>query len=717
VVKTTTSPPTRSKTDALLAGVPEATRKQLDKLGLVTNFDLVLHLPLRYEDETRLVRLRDTLPGQVAQIEVEVVDTEVQFRPKRTLVCRTRDGNEELYLRFFNFYGSQIKQLAAGTRLRVMGEVRHGFFGAEIVHPRYRVLRGGEALPDSLTPVYPTTAGLAQAVLRRLIGRALVAADVSDTLPHDLMAELRLAGFAESVRFLHNPTPDATLSELQERTHPAWRRIKFDELLAQQLSMRLHYRKRRSAQAPALAGTRKLAAKLQSALPFQLTRAQARTLAQIRNDLAQPHPMQRLLQGDVGSGKTIVAALAALQAVESGTQVAVMAPTEILAEQHYAKFSAWLVPLGIEIAWLTGSLSRKEKREATARVASGQAHVVVGTHALFQDEIAFHKLGLAIVDEQHRFGVHQRLALRLKGTNATDGAQPHQLMMSATPIPRTLAMSFYADLDVSVIDELPPGRTRVVTKLVSDTRRDEVTERVRDACMDGRQAYWVCPLIEDNVAGPDAVTGDQGKRRSPRRGTTEALQLQTAIETFETVKQTFPELAVGLVHGRLASSEKAAVMEAFKAGAIQLLVATTVIEVGVDVPNASLMVIEHAERMGLSQLHQLRGRVGRGADASVCILLYQSPLSDTARERLRIVYESTDGFEIARQDLRIRGPGELLGARQSGVPMLRFADLEADAELLEVARTVAEDLLQSDPAHAQMHLQRWMGLRQEFLRV
>ena len=718
MVKTTTSPPSRSKTDSLLAGVPEAARKQLDKLGLATNFDLVLHLPLRYEDETHLVRLRDTLPGQVAQIEVEVVDTEVQFRPKRTLVCRTRDGNEELYLRFFNFYGSQIKQLATGTRLRVMGEVRHGFFGAEIVHPRYRVLHGGEALPDSLTPVYPTTAGLAQAALRRLIGRALVAVDLSDTLPHDLMAELRLAGFAESVRFLHNPTPDAALSELQERTHPAWRRIKFDELLAQQLSMRLHYRKRRSAQAPPLKGTRKLAVKLQAALPFELTRAQAKTLAQIRSDLAQPHPMQRLLQGDVGSGKTIVAALAALQAVESGMQVAVMAPTEILAEQHYAKFSGWLVPLGIQIAWLTGSLSRKDKREAAARVASGEAQVVVGTHALFQDEIAFHNLGLAIVDEQHRFGVHQRLALRLKGTNATDGAQPHQLMMSATPIPRTLAMSFYADLDVSVIDELPPGRTQVVTKLLSDTRRDEVTERVRDACMGGRQAYWVCPLIEDNsLVGADGVTGGHGKGRSNRRGATEALQLQTAIETFETVKQTFPELAVGLVHGRLASSEKVAVMEAFKAGSIQLLVATTVIEVGVDVPNASLMVIEHAERMGLSQLHQLRGRVGRGADASVCILLYQSPLSDTARERLRIVYESTDGFEIARQDLRIRGPGELLGARQSGVPMLRFADLEADADLLEAARTAAEDLLQSDPAHAQMHLQRWMGLRQEFLRV
>ena len=707
----------------MLTGVPEATRKQLDKLGLNTNFDLVLHLPLRYEDETHLVRLRDALPGQTAQIDVEVVDTEVQFRPKRSLVCRTRDGGEELYLRFFSFYASQIKQLAPGTRLRLMGEVRHGFFGAEMVHPRYRVLRGGEPLPDSLTPVYPTAAGLTQAVLRRLIGRSLAAADLSDALPNGLMAELRLAGFGESVRYLHNPPPDAPLSELQERTHPAWRRIKFDELLAQQLSMRLHYRKRRGAQAPALAGTRELSAKLQAVLPFQLTRAQARALAQIRSDLAQPHPMQRLLQGDVGSGKTIVAALAALQAVESGWQVAVMAPTEILAEQHYSKFSAWLAPLGLEVAWLTGSLSRKEKREAAARVSSGQAQVAVGTHALFQDQVEFHNLGLAIVDEQHRFGVHQRLALRLKGTNATDGAQPHQLMMSATPIPRTLAMSFYADLDVSVIDEMPPGRTPVVTKLVSDARRDEVIGRVRDACMGGRQAYWVCPLIEDGAAGdielPAQVNANPGraKGRRPGRGAMEALQLQTAIETFEAVKQTFPELAVGLVHGRLPSRQKGAVMEAFKSGTIQLLVATTVVEVGVDVPNASLMVIEHAERMGLSQMHQLRGRVGRGADASVCILLYQSPLSDTARKRLRILYESTDGFEIARHDLRIRGPGELLGARQSGMPMLRFADLDTDIELLEAARRVAEDLLNSHPAHAQMHLDRWMGGRQDYLRV
>ncbi len=405
--------------------------------------------------------------------------------------------------------------------------------------------------------------------------------------------------------------------------------------------------------------------------------------------------MQRLLQGDVGSGKTIVAALAALQAVEAGYQVAVMAPTEILAEQHHAKFSAWLGPLGVAVAWLTSSLARKDKREALARVASGEAAVAVGTHALFQEQVAFQRLGLAIVDEQHRFGVHQRLALRLKGTDAQEDMQPHQLMMSATPIPRTLAMSFYADLDVSVIDQLPPGRTPVITKLVADSRRDEVIARVRDACMDGRQAYWVCPLIEES----------------------EVLQLKTAIETFETLQQTFPELAVGLVHGRLSSSEKSAVMEGFSAGAVQLLVATTVIEVGVDVRNASLMVIEHAERMGLSQLHQLRGRVGRGADASVCILLYQNPLSETARERLRIMYEHTDGFEIARHDLRIRGPGELLGARQSGVPMLRFADLERDVDLLEAARDAAEHLLRAAPEHARAHVARWMGGRQEYLRV
>jgi ATP-dependent DNA helicase RecG len=675
--------------------VPEAARKQLDKLGLSSALDLVLHLPLRYEDETRLARLRDVRAGDTAQVEVEVLAAEIQFRPKRILVCRARDGDEELTLRFFHFYPSQLRQLAAGVRLRVMGELRRGFFGAEMIHPRYRVVHGAEPLPESLTPIYPSTAGLAQPLLRKLIGRALAAADLSDPLPDALRTRLQLALFEDAIRYLHNPPPDAPQAALQERTHPAWRRVKFDELLAQQLSMRLHHRRRRSARAPALEAPGPLCARLLAQLPFRLTRAQKRVLAEIRADLAQPHPMQRLLQGDVGSGKTIVAALAALQAVESARQVAVMAPTEILAEQHHAKLGAWLAPLGVEVAWLAGSLTKKDRRAVLARVESGAAQVAVGTHALFQEQVAFRDLALAVVDEQHRFGVHQRLALRLKGTLESGELQPHQLMMSATPIPRTLAMSYYADLDVSVIDELPPGRTPVVTKLLSESRRDEVTARVRDACIAGRQAYWVCPLIEES----------------------EALQLQTAIDTFEGLRRTFPELSVGLVHGRLSSADKAAVMEAFKGGGVQLLVATSVIEVGVDVPNASLMVIEHAERMGLAQMHQLRGRVGRGAQASVCILLYQEPLSDTARERLRIMYQVSDGFEIARHDLRIRGPGELLGARQSGVPMLRFADLEADLDLLDAARGAAERLLQDAPERARAHLQRWMGGRQEYLRV
>jgi ATP-dependent DNA helicase RecG len=675
--------------------VSDALRKQLDRLGLRSAFDLVLHLPLRYEDETRLVRLRDARNGDTAQLEVEVAAAQLQYRPRRILVCRARDGDDELTLRFFHFYPSQTRQLAPGARLRVMGELRRGVFGAEMIHPRYRVVRKDEPLPDALTPVYPTTAGLAQPTLRRLIGEALASEDLHDTLPAELLDRLHLGGFADSVRTLHHPPPDAPQAALQARSHPAWRRLKFDELLAQQLSMRLHHRRRQQAQAPVMAAAGALSAGLLDALPFRLTRAQARVLAEIRADLTRPHPMQRLLQGDVGSGKTIVAALAALQVVESGWQVAVMAPTEILAEQHYAKFSGWLAPLGVRVVWLAGSLPRKQKREAIARVAAGEAQIAVGTHALFQEKVDFSRLGLAIVDEQHRFGVQQRLALRMKGTDAAAQLQPHQLMMSATPIPRTLAMTYYADLDVSVIDTLPPGRTPVVTKLVSEARRDEVIARVRDACIEGRQAYWVCPLIEES----------------------EALQLQTAIDTCERLRRDFPGLDVGLVHGRLPAADKAAVMSAFKDGRIQLLVATTVIEVGVDVANASLMVIEHAERMGLSQLHQLRGRVGRGAAASACILLYQQPLSEGARERLRIVYEHADGFEIARHDLRLRGPGELLGARQSGIPMLRFADLETDVDLLEAARDAAANLLAHDPQRAHAHLERWLGGRQDFLRV
>ena len=692
-----------------------AARQKLDRLGVRRELDLVFHLPLRYEDETKVVRLRDAPSGETVQIEGEVEEALIQYRPKRTLLCRVRDGEDLVQLRFFNFYPSYLKQLTPGARLRLLGELRKGFFGAEMIHPRLRVLRVDEPLPQSLTPVYPTTAGLSQLVLRGLVQRALNAADLADTLPPEIVAPLRLPSVKQSVAYLHNPPPDARLDALEERTHPAWRRVKFDELLAQQLSMRLHYRKRQTVAAPRLTRHARLSAQLLARLPFKLTRAQQRALAEIRSDLARPHPMQRLLQGDVGSGKTIVAALAALQAVESGYQVAVMAPTEILAEQHYAKFSQWLSPLGLDVARLAGGLRRGNKRTQLESMASGEAKIVVGTHALFQDEVSFKRLGLAIVDEQHRFGVRQRLALRRKG--ALDAAQPHQLMMSATPIPRTLAMSFYADLDVSVIDELPPGRTPVVTKLVSDARRDEVVARVRDACSEGRQAYWVCPLIEEGEEATPAVDLAGVKRCRPGRRQSEALQLQTALDTFERIKRTFPDLAVGLVHGRLASADKAAVMHAFQSGAVQLLVATTVIEVGVDVPNASLMVIENAERMGLAQLHQLRGRVGRGADSSACILLYQSPLSDPARERLRIIYESADGFEVARHDLRRRGPGELLGARQSGLPMLRFADLERDLDLLEAARNAADLMLRRWPERAQLHVQRWLGGRQEYLRV
>ena len=678
-----------------LAGLSKATLARLAKLGITSQFDLVLHLPLRYDDETHLYSIAEAPPGRPVLVEGEVLECDIKYRPRRQLVCLVRDNSGELALRFFNFYASQVKQLAPGTRVRAFGELRQGFFGAEMIHPRYRVTRAGAPVPASLTPVYPTTAGLTQDALRSLIARALADSELADTLPAPVRTPLGLAGFRDAVRYLHNPPPDAPQAALQERSHSAWQRVKFDELLAQQLSMRLAHRRRRSAGAPALTPRGTLARKLIERLPFKLTRAQHKALAEIRRDLAQPHPMQRLLQGDVGSGKTIVAALAALQCLENGYQAAVMAPTEILAEQHYRKLGGWFGELGVEVAWLAGSLRGKERRQALERVSRGAAPITVGTHALFQDEVEFHNLGLAVIDEQHRFGVHQRLALRMKGGRKGDGAQPHQLMMSATPIPRTLAMSYYADLDVSVIDEMPPGRTRVATRLFSESRRKDVIQGIRDACMAGSQAYWVCPLIEES----------------------ETLQLKTALETYEGLHATFPELKVGLVHGRLKSEDKARVMEAFQAGTIQLLVATTVIEVGVDVPNATLMVIEHAERMGLSQLHQLRGRVGRGPGESTCILLYQNPLTPAARERLKIVFENDDGFEIARHDLTLRGPGELLGARQSGVPMLRFADLAVDAGLLEAARATAETMLRQYFAAARSHLARWLGERHELLKV
>ena len=706
--------------NAGLAGLTKPILAKLAKLDIASKFDLVLHLPLRYDDETRLYPIKDAPDGQHVLVEGEVTECDIKYRPRRQLVVHVADGGGALALRFFSFYGSQVKLFEPGVKVRAFGEIRQGFFGAEMVHPRYRIVRGEMPVAEALTPVYPTTAGMGQDTLRKLIERALVSEKLEETLPEALLKQHRLPQFRDAVYFLHNPAPEVSHESLTERTHPAWRRIKFDELLAQQLSMRVHRERRRGVGAPALKPGGTLTQRLLDALPFQLTGAQQRAIAQISGDLARPHPMQRLLQGDVGSGKTIVAAMAALQCVESGYQVALMAPTEILAEQHREKFATWLAPLGIEVAWLSGSTKKTLKKQIVTDLSQGRIQVAVGTHALFEDDVVFKNLGLAIIDEQHRFGVRQRLALRMKGTEAHDTkvdpkVQPHQLMMSATPIPRTLAMSFYADLDVALIDEMPPGRTPVTTKLAGEARRDEVIARVRDACLAGSQAYWVCPLVEEIT---EEAQGEGRKpANKPGRAGLEALQLKAALETYETLRADIPELKVGLAHGRLKAAEKAQVMDAFRKGEIQLLVATTVIEVGVDVPNATLMVIENAERMGLAQLHQLRGRVGRGEQASACILLYRNPLSAIARERLKIIFENNDGFEVARHDLQMRGPGELLGARQSGVPMLRFADLATDTALLESARDAAELLLKRHPAAARAHLARWLGARGDYLKV
>lgn len=669
------------------------TADRLARLGLSTDMALVLHLPMRYEDETRRYSIGDAarLYGQSVQIEGLVTACDVQYRPRRQLVVTLADDTEQLTLRFLNFYGSQATQMAVGKRLRVRGEMREGFFGLEMVHPTVRSVDIDTPLPDVLTPVYPAGEGLSQTLLRKAIDAAMTRIDASDTLPDALREKLRLMPFSEAVKVLHHPTPEVDENALSERTHPAWIRMKFDELLAQQLSMKRAQAARRQQGAPVLASPGSLTELLTQALPFSLTSAQQRVLEEIRVDLAAPYPMQRLLQGDVGSGKTVVAALAATQAIDNRYQTALMAPTEILAEQHFRKIAGWLAPLGVNIAWLTGSLKKREKEEARTRIEDGTAQLVIGTHALIQQDVDFARLGLVIVDEQHRFGVAQRLTLRNKGIDSV----PHQLMMSATPIPRTLAMTYFADLEVSVIDELPPGRTPVITRLIAQERRDEVIERVHAAAKEGRQIYWVCPLIEES----------------------EALQLQTATDTYVMLTAALPDLRVGLVHGRLKPAEKQQVMEAFAQGELQVLVATTVIEVGVDVPNASLMVIEHAERFGLSQLHQLRGRVGRGTDASACLLMYQGPLGPVAKQRLAIMRETADGFEIARRDLEIRGPGEFLGARQSGQAMLRFADLEQDQWLVEQARDIAQHLLLHHPAIADAHLARWLGAKEDYLRV
>jgi len=660
------------------------------RLGIRTEADLLLHLPLRYEDETRIVAIADVAPGESAQVAGEVCSNEIVARPRRMLQVELEDGSGRIGLRFLNFYGSQVTQLAVGRRLRAMGEVRGGLFGLEMVHPRYRMLGGADRLPATLTPVYPTVAGIGQSDLRRNILEALARTDWADTLRPGCAERLGLPALMPSLRLLHQPPPETPLSAIEDRSHPACRRLAFEELLAQQLSLK-RARAARARQRAVPLSDQAQTQRLLAALPFALTGAQHRAWREISRDLNGTEPMNRLLQGDVGSGKTVVAALAAMQAIGSGRQAALMAPTEILAEQHFRKLGPWLEPLGVRVAWLSGSLTASAKKKVRALAAAGEVDLLVGTHALVEESVELPTLGLAIVDEQHRFGVAQRLALR-----ATRGdALPHQLMMSATPIPRTLAMSYYADLDVSVIDELPPGRTPVITKLVTQSRHAEVVDRVRAAVAQGRQVYWVCPLIEES----------------------ETLDLQTAIDAFESLSAELADLRVGLIHGRLPVAEKAATMDAFVRGELDLLVATTVIEVGVDVPNASLMVIEHAERFGLSQLHQLRGRVGRGSAQSVCVLIYRPPLSANARERLKTMYETTDGFEVARRDLQLRGPGEFLGARQSGLALLRFADLERDADLVEAARMEADAMLAGPAERVDAHLARWLAGREEFLKA
>ncbi|MBK7262622.1 MAG: ATP-dependent DNA helicase RecG [Rubrivivax sp.] len=670
-----------------------APAQAMRRLGLLRDIDLALHLPLRYEDETRLTAIASLHDGDVAQVEGRVIDCRVEERSRRQLLVRLQDDSGDLLLRFLHFYPSNQKQMAVGGRLRVRGELRGGFLGREMVHPTVKVVQEGAPLPAALTPVYPGSAQLPQAYLRKAVLSALGRAPLHELLPPGTLPP-GLPSLRDAVQLLHQPPPQASAQALEDRSHPAWQRLKLEELLAQQLSQLQAQHERAQLRAPDLrqrAGG--LRNGLLAALPFALTAAQQRVVAEIAQDLARAQPMNRLLQGDVGSGKTVVAALAAAVAIDAGWQCALMAPTEILAEQHFRKLIDWLQPLGLTVAWLTGSRKGKLRTTMLQQVASGQAMLVVGTHAVIQHDVAFARLGLAIVDEQHRFGVAQRLALRHKLDEQQ--LEPHLLMMSATPIPRTLAMSYYADLDVSTIDELPPGRTPVVTKLFADNRRDQVVLRIRDEVARGRQVYWVCPLVEES----------------------EHLDLQNATETHAQLSAALPGAGVGLLHGRMPAAEKAAVMSLFTQGQLQVLVATTVIEVGVDVPNASLMVIEHAERFGLAQLHQLRGRVGRGAVASVCVLLYTAPLSPTGKARLKAMAETNDGFEIARRDLEIRGPGEFMGARQSGDALLRFADLNADGPLLQLAREAAPRLLQQHPAAARAHVDRWLAGRAEFLKA
>ncbi len=667
-------------------------------MGLEDIFSLVMHLPIRYIDETIVTSIRDIKMGVLSQIEAEVIRAEIVYKPKKMLIVQVKDTSGSLQLRFLHFYPSQMKMFEAGNRIRILGEARHNLFAFEMIHPQCKLTREGDELPEALTPIYSLVAGVGQKTVKDAIDKLFHHFDLKNYLKDlflpSVYEKLHLPNLYESIKSIHHPKDFKEAAKHEAFSSMSYQRIIFDEFLAQQLSLRSNYLIRRALTATPFKATNKLTNIFMDHLEFDLTNAQKKVIQEIKNDLEKNYPMQRLLQGDVGSGKTVVATIAALQVIENESQVAFMAPTEILAEQHYRKLYKWLSPLNIKVAWLTGSQSKKDREISLDATQSGEAHIVVGTHALFQEHVIFKKLGLSIIDEQHRFGVEQRLALRKKG-ELNKVIEPHQLMMSATPIPRTLSMSYFADLDVSMIDELPKGREAIVTKLFSEDRRDEILKRVHEVCHAGAQVYWVCPLIEES----------------------EVLQLQTAEETYLNMQSHFKNLKVGLVHGRMKSSEKQKVMSDFVKGDIQLLVATTVIEVGVDVPNATLMVIENAERMGLSQLHQLRGRVGRGSLKSTCILLFQKKLSDIARQRLKVIFENTDGFIIAQEDLNIRGPGEFLGVRQSGVPMLRIANLNRDFKLLEEAKIIADQLLEDYPEASHLHLKRWLSHANERVKV
>ncbi len=667
-------------------------------MGLEDVFSLAMHLPIRYIDETIVTPIRDIEMGVLSQIEAEVIRAEIVYKPKKMLIVQVKDTSGSLQLRFLHFYPSQMKMFESGNRIRILGEARHNLFAFEMIHPQCKLIREGDELPEALTPIYSLVAGVGQKTVKDAIDKLFHHFDLKNYLKDlflpSVYEKLRLPNLYESIKSIHHPKDFKEVASHEAFSSMSYQRIIFDEFLAQQLSLRSNYLIRRALTATPFKATNKLTNIFMGHLEFDLTHAQKKVIQEIKNDLEKNYPMQRLLQGDVGSGKTVVATIAALQVIENGSQVAFMAPTEILAEQHYRKLYAWLSPLDIKVAWLTGSQSKKDREISLEMTQSGEAKIVVGTHALFQEHVVFNKLGLSIIDEQHRFGVEQRLALRKKG-ELNKMIEPHQLMMSATPIPRTLSMSYFADLDVSVIDELPKGREAIVTKLFSEDRRDEILKRVHEVCHAGAQVYWVCPLIEES----------------------EVLQLQTAEETYLNMQSHFKDLKVGLVHGRMKSSEKQKIMSDFVKGDIQLLVATTVIEVGVDVPNATLMVIENAERMGLSQLHQLRGRVGRGSLKSTCILLFQKKLSELARQRLKVIFENTDGFIIAQEDLNIRGPGEFLGVRQSGVPMLRIANLNRDFKLLEEAKKVADQLLEDYPEASYLHLKRWLSHANERVKV